>query len=442
MNYEIGKLLINKKQFRKAYHVFSKLLDDKPNDFKANFQMGKMYYELNDLNKSIFYFKRSNKAQPNNPNILFNLALALQGTGEVDEAKKIYLDLILINPKDVKSYYGLFILNIKNITDQLLKNLEIIMRENKISLFEKSLINFMFSKLAKNKDNLVEEINFLKLAHQNCYNSNTTFNSQSDFYYKKIISKNFNKIIFESHYEQLAEFNSQSHIFIIGLPRSGSTLVETIISHNEPDINSVGEFHGFNRSILEQIGEDIYTKNFDYKNYKLKINRKKFQEALLEKYNNFEKKIYLDKSLENFFNIEIILEFFPNAKFIHTYRKFNDTVIGIYQTMLPELSWTHKIKDIMNYIGIYNETINYFKKKYPKKILDVQLDKLSNQKEVEVKKILSFCNIKYDLDYLNFDKNKKLSNKTSSFLQVRNKIKEYELNKYQPYFYLLDKEDN
>ena len=57
MTYEIGKLLINKEQFKKAYFIFSKLLDDKPNDFKANFQMGKMYYELNDLNKSIFYFK-------------------------------------------------------------------------------------------------------------------------------------------------------------------------------------------------------------------------------------------------------------------------------------------------------------------------------------------------------------------------------------------------
>ena len=110
--------------------------------------------------------------------------------------------------------------------------------------------------------------------------------------------------------------------------------------------------------------------------------------------------------------------------------------------MLPELSWTHKIKDIINYIGIYNKTVDYFRKKYPKKILDVQLNKLSNQKEVEVKKILDFCNIKYGNDYLDFDENNKLSNKTSSFLQVRNKIKEYELNKYQPYFYLLDKEDN
>ena len=51
---------------------------------------------------------------------------------------------------------------------------------------------------------------------------------------------------------------------------------------------------------------------------------------------------------QNFFNIEIILKFFPNAKFIHTYRSTNDAIIGIYQTMLPELSWSHKIQDIID----------------------------------------------------------------------------------------------
>ena len=107
--------------------------------------------------------------------------------------------------------------------------------------------------------------------------------------------------------------------------------------------------------------------------------------------------------------------------------------------MLPELSWTHKIKDIINYIGIYNKTVDYFRKKYPKKILDVQLNKLSNQKEVEVKKILDFCNIKFNDNSLNFDKNDKLFNKTSSFLQVRKKINNYEDNKYHPYYYLLNK---
>jgi tetratricopeptide (TPR) repeat protein len=439
MTHEIGKILINRNQYKKAFYIFSKLLHDEPNDFKANFQMGKIYYELNNLNKSVFYFKKSNEIQPNNPNILFNLALALRGVGKFEEAKKIYLDLILINTKDIKSYYGLFILDINNITNKLYQNLELIIEEDTISLFEKSLINFMFSKFAKRSTKLKEEIHYLRLAHQNCYDSNLTFNNQSDYYYKDIISNNFNQITFQNKFKQLPEFNNQNHIFIVGLPRSGSTLVETIISHNEPNIMSVGEFHGINTSILEQIGKNIYSKGFNHKNFKLTIDKKKFQETLIEKYNNFEKKIYLDKSLENFFNIEIILQFFPNAKFIHTHRNFNDAVIGIYQTMLPELSWTHDIKNIINYINIYNKTINYFKKKYPEKILDVELSKLSNQKEGGTKKILEFCNIKFNNNSLNFDKNEELSNKTSSFLQVRKKIKDYEENKYQPYYYLLNK---
>ena len=73
------------------------------------------------------------------------------------------------------------------------------------------------------------------------------------------------------------KFNNSKHIFIVGLPRSGSTLVETIITHNAEDITSVGEFHGINTSILNQIGNKIYSKNFDNKNYQLEINRKIFQ---------------------------------------------------------------------------------------------------------------------------------------------------------------------
>ena len=304
------------------------------------------------------------------------------------------------------------------------------------------MINFSFSKIEQKKGNLYNEINFLKLSHQKCYDSYPSFNNQSDFYYKNIISNNFDKIIFNNEFEMIPEFNRQNHIFIVGLPRSGSSLVETIISHNEPDIKSVGEFHAINRSIFEQLGKAIYAKDSDYKKLKLTIDKKKFQEGLIEKYDNFKKKIYLDKSLENFFNIEIILKFFPNARFIHTYRKFNDAVIGIYQTMLPELSWTHKIQDIISYINIYNKTIDYFKKKYPNKILDVELSKLSNQKEIEAKKILEFCNIEYDQNYLDYDTNYKLFNKTSSFLQVRSKIKEYNENKYKPYFYLIDEQNN
>ena len=99
-------------------------------------------------------------------------------------------------------------------------------------------------------------INFLKIAHKKCYEANLTYNNQSDHYYKNVISKHFNKIFFFNSIKELPNFNNQDHIFIVGLPRSGSSLVETIITHNEPNITSVGEFHGINKSNIRNYFAD------------------------------------------------------------------------------------------------------------------------------------------------------------------------------------------
>ena len=106
--------------------------------------------------------------------------------------------------------------------------------------------------------------------------------------------------------------------------------------------------------------------------------------------------------------------------------------------MLPELSWSHSIENIIQYTKNYQIIINYFKKKYPSKIMDVELSNLTNHQENEAKKILEFCNIQFNENYLDFHKNEKLFNKTNSFLQVREKIEKYKTSKYQSYYYLLD----
>ena len=56
MSHEIGKILIQQKQYKKASDIFKKLIDNKPNDLRANFLMGKIQYDLNNVNKSIFFF--------------------------------------------------------------------------------------------------------------------------------------------------------------------------------------------------------------------------------------------------------------------------------------------------------------------------------------------------------------------------------------------------
>ena len=439
MSNHLGKILIKKKQFSKALFVFQKILKKNQNDLRANFQMGKIYYELNDLNKSILFFEKCNEIQPNTPNILFNLALILQSTGKIKEAKENYLKLISINSRDIKSYYGLLTLDASYITQEFYFKLQTLNNDENISILEKSLINFIFSKLERKKNNVEDEIKYLEISHKQSYEANLLINNQANFYYKNIISNYFDRIKFKENYNLIPKFNNSKHIFIVGLPRSGSSLVETIISHNSKEIYSFGEFHGINTSIFDQIGKSIYSKDFNNKTFKFEINKKLFQESLIEKFYNFDKEIFLDKSLENFFNIEIILEFFPNSKIIHTYRNFEDSVIAIYKTMLSELSWAHKIKDIIEYINLYEKIIKYFKKKYPNKIIDVELSKLTYQQETEAKRLLDFCEIQFKEGFLDFDKNKKLFNKTNSFLQVREKIKKYEERKYKNYYHLLKK---
>lgn len=434
---KIINIHLQKGEFKKALKILEDLIKNGNKNITIFFHLGKIYFALNDYKKSIIYFRKCNQIQPNTPKILYNLALVFQGLGKINEAEKLFNKLININPNDIRSYYGLFNLSINNITEKYKKKLKDLSNSGKINLFEKTLINFIFSKLKKKEKKFKEEIKFLDLSHKLCFQSNYNYNIQSNLYYKKIIKNHFNKIKYEGSIKTNINLSKFKPIFIIGLPRSGSTLVESLISQSSNQIVSFGEFHAINMSIFDQIASTIYSENFNFNNFKFIINEEKFQNSLLERYGNIENKIFIDKSLENFFNIEIILKFFPNAKFLHTFRNFNDSIIGIYQRMMPDLSWSHDIKNILEYANNYKMIINYFKNKYPKYILDIDLEKLTNDQKNESQRIFDFCNIDWNDDVLNFNKKNKLFTKTNSFLQIRNKIDKYNINKYETYYYLL-----
>ena len=135
----------------------------------------------------------------------------------------------------------------------------------------------------------------------------------------------------------------------------------------------------------------------------------------------------------------MILKYFPKAKFIHTFRNLSDSIIAIYQSLLFELSWTHKIEDIIIYIDNYIKITNYFKKKYKSNILDVSLEKLTYEKEKVSKEIFAFTNLRWNQEILNFYKRKDLFIKTLSGNQVRQEIFKYKDKKYEKYYYLIEK---
>ena len=196
---QIVQKYLQKGEFRKALSFLIIENKQEDNNLLKNYYLGKIYFQLNDHKKSLFYFRKCNQINPGNPKILYNLAQILQGTGKIDEAKKIYEKLVKRNPLDIRSYYGLFNLNIKNINDNYLNQLEILSKDKRINLFDKSLINFILSKLKKKENKFNEELDLLKLSHRQCFDANSNFNNQSEFYYNKIITKHYDKIKFKGN---------------------------------------------------------------------------------------------------------------------------------------------------------------------------------------------------------------------------------------------------
>ena len=116
--------------------------------------------------------------------------------------------------------------------------------------------------------------------------------------------------------------------------------------------------------------------------------------------------------------IEIILQIFPKAKFIHTNRNLKDAILSIYFSMLPELSWTHSLKTIKNYIKSYQLNIAYFKEKFTNKIFEVNLDEFTLDPERISKDIFNFCELNWNKEILNFYNRKDLFSKTLSAFQI------------------------
>jgi len=441
MDLDIGKKFIQEKKFDQALSFFLNELEKGNKSIRLYFFLGFIYFELNQIENSINYYKLALKIEPNSLEIILSLGNANYVLGNFLSAKNLYLKAIKLNPYNPRGYYGLYLIKPQYLTSSYIPNL-IKIKKRSINLNDNYLVEYLLSKIAKQKNDYNTELKHLKNYQNDCFKSRNDHNLQGLFYYNKIISQHFNKIKFNKNISDNMELKNISPIFIIGLPRSGSTLVESILSAAKSDIISLGETSIFNTSIINQIKNQIFQKNFKLEKYTLNINLSELKANITNRYKNYLPKnkgeiFFIDKSLENFFNIESILNIFPNAKFINTKRNYNDSAIAIYQAMLPDLPWTHSISDILKYIDNYIKIISFYEKNYSNQVLTIDLEKLTNNQEFYTKKIFEFCNLSWTPEILKFYIKKNLIVKTLSNTQIRGQITPYNQKKYKFYETLL-----
>ncbi len=452
-NKEIDNLMENA-QFKKdqgnlkeASLLLEQILKiDKENKRALN-NLGNIYKELGNYDKAIKFYLKSISIDQSYEIPKSNLAVLYHELGNLKEAEILYKNLIKLNKTNFSILFNLSTINFSHINDDIINNIREALDKNTLNNYNLASGYFILAKYKNKKKLFHDEIEYLHKGHNFfCRSINQNVFNQSLTYWLNVIPKKFNDIKFVNSSSVKDENKQINPIFIIGMPRSGSTLIESIISSGKITIPNGGETAVINWAFLKIIRENYSIQDIEKKEIVLDIEKiydhifNKYKELnLLKKEKNF---FFIDKSLENFFYVDLILQLFPNAKFIHCERNYLDNIFAIYQNFLTKMTWTHSLKNILIYMDNYLKVMKYFKKKHKNKIYSINIEEFTKNNIQLSKEIYNFCNLEWSEGSLEFYKRKDLLSKTASNVQIREKIFKYDNSKYKVYQkYILEFED-
>tara|TARA_Y100000590_G_C15734781_1_gene1018185 strand:- start:1839 stop:3605 length:1767 start_codon:yes stop_codon:yes gene_type:complete len=433
----LGNVHSDLKEYEKAISNYKKAIEINNNLTSAHNNLGLVFRALNDFDNAISSYEKALEIKNDHVGAHHNLALAFKELGKFDKAIKSHEMAIKYEPENLAHYFYLSNLKKDVLNIELKNKIEKIVKDNKASKINIAYGNYLLSKYEQKQKNYEKELNFLIEGHQLYFDARKAK-------FEILVKYNFEDIIQIKNgveLEKLGEKNTGNikPIFIIGVPRCGSTLVEKIIGSGAKFV-PMGE----ETSVIEEYVTAKILKNKslnlgnieDVRNELLNIYKHKG--LISEKFNN----TFTDKSLNNFFFLKIIKEIFPNAKIINCERDVLSSIMSIFQNQLSELAWAHDLDNIFKYFDNCFKIIENYNKTNPNFIYNLQYDKLVNNPEEESKKLMKFCELPWDKKCLEFYKRKDLVSKTASNLQIRNAIYKNPADRYLPYKHFLNKYGN
>jgi hypothetical protein len=228
---------------------------------------------------------------------------------------------------------------------------------------------------------------------------------------------------------------SEAPIFVVSMPRSGSSLTEQILaSHSQ--VFGAGELGAITSAAAKLVGFN----NLDFPNVLKSLAPKEFNK-LGENYLTYlqtisppEFKYYTDKLPANFRLIGFILLILPNAKIVHCLRNPVETCFGCYKQVFRDenLEYTNDLSDIGHYYQLYDKLMNHWKKLFPGKILDVYYEQMVLDQEAQSRRLLDFCGLTWEEQVLDYHKTERPVF-TASNVQVRKPIYSSSLNRWKRY---------
>ncbi len=416
-------------QLDKAKRSFLNILKMEPKNGLIWAEYGTVLTKLANYIDGRDAYLKAIEFKPNSPRVHLSLGHVYKTMGEIDNSINSYKNTISQNNLSGEAYWSLANLKTYSFSDDEINAMENTLK-SEISDIERSQMHFALGKayeVKKDFDNSF--MNYLK---------GNKVKKDLIKYSSKDTSDNTKRILKFFDIENIKELSKSSvvdldPIFVLGMPRSGSTLIDQIVSsHSMVDgtqelpniIKIAAELNSDSRDSYPEIikvldKEDISQLGYDY----LKETRWAREKA----------PFFVDKMPNNFIHIGLIKTILPNAKIIDTRRDAMDTCFSCFKQFFARGQlFTYSLEDLGKYYVDYIKAMNHWHTLYKDDIYTVHYDNVINDTENTIKELIDYCNLPFENECLEFYKSSRPV-KTPSAEQVRQPIYKSGLNYWKNY---------
>ncbi len=474
VNYRLAIVFNNLADFTESINHFNRAALANPNSISVYLNLGNVYLKINNFDLSLENYLKAKKIDPQNFKVNYNLGNYYFFKDDIKNAEKYFNKSIEIDPNNLYPYNNLFLLydrtnNINKLEELINKTKKIFKNNSNIQFFE-GTYNFRKKKYKKVieifeniqiKESDIQRNVLVKSMLAKSFDSLGLFDKSYDLYeisnkilfnaYKKKSNKNnylkivndrlsfFSKTNFTLKKNINFQNNISDPVFLIGFPRSGTTLLDTILrTHNS--INVLEEkplIDKLIRELQKKIKNDFTKLNKIDDNLINDLRNNYFQNR--EKFCKYEKdKIYIDKLPLNIVHVAEICQIFPNARFILILRHPFDSVLSCFmQPFIPNDAMS-------NFFNLYDASVLYdlvmkLWTKYHEliefKLHTVKYEELINNFENSTKSLLKFLEVNWNekiKKYYNTAENQRVIN-TPSYDQVNLPLYSHSIGRWNNY---------
>jgi len=385
----LGNCLIELAEADKAQNVFVKGLRVNPSSADLLNGLGMALRMQSRYEEAILCFERALQNSPRHTDILVNLGTTYGDLGDFVNARVAFEKAIRISPRNGSAHLNLAYLHTFISKGSQFKRMSDLVANKTLDRRQRMLLCFALAKALHDLQDYESAFRYYTEANR-LQSELGSYEISHDRELFKSLSDTRAKILSVALIKTDLERPAINPIFIVGMPRSGTSLVEQIVS-SHPNVIAGGEL-----DLMSRFGKSICDGSTEITTECIRSFRERYLSKLAERYNGVD--FVTDKMPSNFRFIALIKAAIPEAKIIHTFRKPSAVCWSNYSRYFesPGMRFSCSLEDLCEYYKLYTEFMSSMPRSTFNEMYPLDYETLVLNFELEVRNVISYLGLTWD----------------------------------------------